>query len=110
MANTVTLTGFVADEPQIKNNIGKFRISFFDEKDKEGNKLYSYQTVKVFDFTSLPVKGNLVLITGKLHKFKYNDKYFDEIQCNYDGWALVQRKQKEVEADEPIEESDEIPF
>lgn len=94
MANTVTLTGFVDDEPQTKNNVGRFSISFFDGKDKDGNPVYSHQTVKVFDFSALPEKGNLVLVTGKLHKFKYNEKIYDEIHCNYDGWATVQRRPK----------------
>ena len=111
MANTITLTGFVQDEPETREDTGKFRIAFFDGKDKEGNPLYSYQTVKVFKFSSLPSKGNLVIVTGRLHKFKYNDKYYDEILCNYDGWALVQRRPKEEQADEPIaENSDDIPF
>lgn len=111
MANTVVLTGFVADEPQVKDNVGKFQISFFDGKDKDGNGLYSYQTIKVYDFSALPEKGDLVLITGRLHKFKYNEKYYDEIRCNYDGWAKIQRRPKEEQSDEPIEESsDTIPF
>lgn len=92
MPNSVTLSGFVADEPQVKDNMCRFSISFFDGKDSNGDVIKSYQTIKVFDFSAMPKKGDLVIVSGKLHKFKYKDKIYDEVLCNYDGWAVIQRR------------------
>ena len=112
MANFITLTGFVANEPQTKGTTGKFSVHFYDTK-REGNPVYSYMTVKVFDFSSLPKKGDIVNVIGTFHKYTWNEKEYCEIWCNYDGWSKVERRTKESSeaVDEPVgSTSEDIPF
>lgn len=112
MANFIALTGFVTSEPQTKGNVAKFSIKFYDTK-KDGNAVYSFMTVKVFDYSSIPAKDDIVSVTGSFHKYKWQEKEYCEVWCNYDGWAKVERRPKEGSHDkEPVAEpeSADIPF
>lgn len=94
MANFISLTGFVSNEPQAKGNVGKFSIKFYDTK-KDGKAVYSFMTVKVFDYSSLPVKDEIVNVVGTFHKFTWQEKEYCEVWCNYDGWSKIERRNKE---------------
>ncbi len=96
MANFISLTGFVSSDIQISQN-GKncsFSISFYDTR-RNNEPVYSFMTVKVFDFSATPRKKDLVNVIGSLHKHTWNGKEYTEIWCNYDGWSKVERRNRE---------------
>lgn len=112
MSNFIALTGFVANEPQVKGNAGRFSLHFYDTK-RDNNPVYSYISVKVYDFSSLPKKGDLVNVVGSFHKYSWNDKECTEIWCNYDGWSKVERrppKEKQANSKDAADnQSEELP-
>ena len=96
MANFISLTGFVSSDVQISSN-GKscsFSINFYDTR-RNDEAVYSFMTVKVFDFSATPKKKDLVNVCGSLHKHIWNGKEYTEIWCNYDGWSKIERRNKE---------------
>lgn len=113
--NTVIISGRV--QKDIKRDQGKvsFDISVYDGKDREGNARYFYITVKAFAdraVTEVPglVAGADCMVYGRIHKFKYNEKYYTEISAAMSDCRCASRPQSQPYQRQDGGSNDSIPF